>query len=132
MVKQRKGIKMATLEMASRIANKLRENEEFPMESILKWFESFKNGDQFGVFYSDTVHSMTLSKCTESQKWSASLNMRESAQFYCNAPDYHTAIKDIIAEMPFAAKLVNSDVDEFVVKMDGDDYYRKWYIVRLL
>lgn len=113
MVKQRKGIKMATLEMASRIANKLRENEEFPMESILKWFESFKNGDQFGVFYSD-------------------LNMRESAQFYCNAPDYHTAIKDIIAEMPFAAKLVNSDVDEFVVKMDGDDYYRKWYIVRLL
>lgn len=104
---------MATLEMASRIAEKLRENEEFPMESILKWFESFKNGDQFGVFYSD-------------------LNMRESAQFYCNAPDYHTAIKDIIAEMPFAAKLVNSDVDEFVVKMDGDDYYRKWYIVRLL
>lgn len=103
---------MSVLEFATNAANKLQNSENFPMAAILKWFESFKDGDKFGVFYSDS-------------------NIRENAEFYCNAPDYQTAIKDIIAEMPFATKLVNSDINEFVVKSADSDYYRKWYIVHL-
>lgn len=111
MVKQRKGNKMTVLEFANSVAIRLQQNEDFPMSAILNWFNTFKDGDKFGVFYSD-------------------LNMRESARFYCNAPDYQTAIKDIIAEMPFATELVNADINEFVVKDANSDYYRKWYIVK--
>lgn len=106
---------MTTLEFAAKAANKLQICEEFPMAAILKWFDSFKDGDKFGVFYSDS-------------------NIRENAEFYCNAPDYQTAIKDIIAEMPFAAKLSNPNPNEFVVYSGNSgyaDYYRKWYVIEL-
>lgn len=101
---------MTVLEFANSVANKLQQNEEFPMSAILSWFNAFKDGDKFGVFYSDQ-------------------NMRESAVFYTNAPDYQTAIKDIIAEMPFSAKLENPYPNEFVVKLADSDYYRKWYVI---
>ena len=99
-------------EFANSVANKLQQEQEFPMSAILSWFDAFKDGDKFGVFYSDT-------------------NMRESAVFYTNAPDYQTAIKDIIADMPFGAEMPNHDSNEFAVTADGmNGYYRKWYIVK--
>lgn len=101
---------MNVLEFATKSANNMQNEFDFNMAAILKWFDKFKDGDKVAVFYSMD-------------------NVSQNAEFYCNAPNYQTALQDIISETPFGCELRNVAIDEFVV--DDVSYYRKWYLVKL-
>lgn len=116
---------MNAIDKATRIANKLQNDEDLPMNAILEWFNDYKpfgdiekkrKADQFALFYSDSPAS---------NSWT----------FYCNAPDYQTVLRDMLAEIPSNVELQNKEANTFVAgKFDPairNSYWREWRIVKL-